>query len=161
MNYRDGRSPTELMVVTVAELQGRSREVQAERSRRQRYDRRNTNGQRGRVQATSWRVTAKSKVHQDASGRVRRHVSKVHVLTRGDLRRESAGEVSRDRSNKEAGENQWSEGSKNQNARGTIWRKSYEESGQRGARQLRPLSNVYGKDPQYSPLLSLHDGRSF
>ena len=40
---------TEPMVVTVAGLQGRSREGQAERSSRQTRDRRNTNGQRGRV----------------------------------------------------------------------------------------------------------------
>ena len=89
------------MAVTVAERQGRSREGQAERSCKRRGERRNTNGQRGRVRATSWRVTAKSQGHQDASGRVRRHAPKVHDLTRGDLRRESAGEVSKDRSSVE------------------------------------------------------------
>jgi len=67
----------------------------------QRCERRNTNGQRGRMRATSWRVTAKSQGHQDASGRVRRHAPKVHDLTWGDLRRESAGEVSKDRSSVE------------------------------------------------------------
>ena len=89
------------MAVTVAERQGRAREGQAERSCKQMRKRRNTNGQRGRVRATSWRVTAKSQGHQDASGRVRRRAQKVHVLTRGDLQRESAGEVSRDRSSVE------------------------------------------------------------
>ena len=113
MNYRDERFPTELMEVTVAELQGHSREARAERSRRQTCDRRNTNGQRGRVRATSWRATAKSKVDQGASGRVRRRAGKVHVLTRGDLHWESGGEVSRDRSSDEAGESRWSEGLKN------------------------------------------------
>ena len=90
------------MEVTVADQQGRTREGQAERSCKQMRERRNTNGQRGRVRATSWRVTAKSQGHQDASGRVRRRAQKVHVLTRGDLRRESAGEVSKDRSSVEA-----------------------------------------------------------
>ena len=102
MNYQDERNLTEPMAVTVAERQGRSREGQAERSCKRRGERRNTNGQRGRVRATSWRVTAKSQGHQDASGRVRRHAPKVHDLTRGDLRRESAGEVSKDRSSVEA-----------------------------------------------------------
>ena len=102
MNYRDEMSPTEPMVVTVAELQGRFREDQAERSGKQMCESRNTNGQRGRMRATSWRVTAKSKGHQDASGRVRLHAQKVHVLTRGDLRHESVGEVSKGRSSVEA-----------------------------------------------------------
>ena len=103
MNYRDERNSTEPMAVTVAERQGRTREGQAERSRKQMCERRNTNGQRGRVRATSWLATAKSKGHQDASGRVRRNAQTVHILTRGDLRRESAGEVSKDRSSVEAG----------------------------------------------------------
>src|ERR1035438_9331106 len=103
MNYRDERNSTEPMAVTVAERQRRTREGQAERSRKQMCERRNTNGQRGRVRATSWLATAKSKGHQDASGRVRRNAQTVHILTRGDLRRESAGEVSKDRSSVEAG----------------------------------------------------------
>jgi len=90
------------MGVTVAELQGRSREGQAERSSKQMCESRNTNGQRGRMRATSWRVTAKSQDHQDASGRVRLHAQRVLILTRGDLRRESAGEVSKDRSSVDA-----------------------------------------------------------
>ena len=49
MNYRDEMNSTGPMVVTVAGLQGRSREGQAERSSRQTRDRRNTNGQRGRM----------------------------------------------------------------------------------------------------------------
>src|ERR1700690_346982 len=101
MNYQDERSLTEPMAVTVAERQGRAREGQAERSCKQMRKRRNTNGQRGRGGAASWRGTAKSQGHQDASGRGRRHAQKVHVLTRGDLQRESAGEVSRDRSSVE------------------------------------------------------------
>ena len=54
------------------------------------------------MRATSWRVTAKSQDHQDASGRVRLHARRVLILTRGDLRRESAGEVSKDRSSVDA-----------------------------------------------------------
>src|SRR5882724_9226534 len=101
-NYRDERTPTGPMVVTVAELQGRSREGQAERSSKQMCESRNTNGQRGRMRATSWRATAKSQDHPDALGRVRLHAQRVHVLTRGDLQRESAGEVSKDRSSVDA-----------------------------------------------------------
>jgi hypothetical protein len=102
LNYRDERNSTEPMVVTVAERQGRSREAQAEGSRKQTGDRRNTNGQRGRVRATSWLVTTKSEDHQDASGRVRRHAGTVQVLTRGELPRESGAAVSQGRSSVES-----------------------------------------------------------
>ena len=115
------------MEVTVAERQGQSREGKAERSRKQMCERRNTNGQRGRMRATSWLGTAKSKVHQDASGRVRRHAQKVHVLTRGDLRRESAGEVSKDRSSVEAER-------KHRGAKGRRTERLEEESGERAER---------------------------
>ena len=74
-----------------------------ERSPRQRHDRRNTNRQRGRVRAMSVRLNAKSQSHRkthqvepDGTGRKFMH------LTRGDLWRESAGEVSRGRSSEEA-----------------------------------------------------------
>ncbi len=49
------------MEVIVAKRQGSDREVVAERSRRQTYDRRNTNWQRSRAWATSVLVNAKSK----------------------------------------------------------------------------------------------------
>ena len=126
-NYRDERNSTEPMAVTVAERQGQSREGEAERSRKQMCERRNTNGQRGRVRATSWLGTAKSKGHQDASGRVRRRAQKVHVLTRGDIRRESAGEVSKDRSSDEARRKQGG-------AKGRRTERLEEESGERTER---------------------------
>jgi len=90
------------MVVTVAGLQGRTREGQAERSSRQTRDRRNTNGQRGRVRgrAGEQRRSPKAiKTHQVESDGVR---GNVQALTRGDLLRESAGEVSKDRRSVEA-----------------------------------------------------------
>ena len=90
------------MEVTVAKQQGSGREAVAERSWRQTPDCRNTNWQRGRKWATSVRGNAKSETHQDTSGRARRHGRKVEALTRGDLRRENAGEVSRGRSSDEA-----------------------------------------------------------
>ena len=127
MNYQDERNLTEPMAVTVAERQGRPREGVAERSREQRCKRRNTNGQRGRVRATSWRATAKSQGHQDAPGRVRRHAPKVHDLTRGDLRRESAGEVSKDRSSVEVVR-------KHRGAKGLRTERLEEESGERTER---------------------------
>jgi hypothetical protein len=127
MNYQDERNLTEPMAVTVAERQGRPREGEAERSREQRCKRRNTNGQRGRVRATSWRATAKSQGHQDAPGRVRRHAPKVHDLTRGDLRRESAGEVSKDRSSVEVVR-------KHRGAKGLRTERLEEESGERTER---------------------------
>src|SRR5271157_4874079 len=66
---------TEPMVVTVAGLQGRTREGQAERSSRQTRDRRNTNGQRGRVRgrAGEQRQSPKTiQTHQVESDGVRR-----------------------------------------------------------------------------------------
>ena len=80
------------MESTVAEGQGNGREAVAERSPRQIADHRNTKRQRGRVRATSVRVNAKSKVHQDASSRAAWHGWKVHVLTQGDLLEAKAGE---------------------------------------------------------------------
>ena len=89
---------SELMEATVAEPQGDAREGGAERSGRQTRDRRNTNWQRGRQWATSVLANTKSEVHQDTAGIAGRPARKVQVLTRGDLLRESAGEVSRGRS---------------------------------------------------------------
>ena len=68
------------MEVTVAKQQGSGREAVAERSWRQTPDCRNTNWQRGRKWATSVRTNAKSKSHQDTSGRARRHGRKVKPL---------------------------------------------------------------------------------
>ena len=90
------------MRATVAEPQGDVREDGAERSGRQTCDHRNTNRQRGRQWATSVLVNAKSKPHQDTASRAGWHAGKVQVLTRGDLRRESAPEVSRGRSSDDA-----------------------------------------------------------
>jgi hypothetical protein len=67
-------------------------------------DRRNTNKQRGRVRAMSVLGNAKSnshrKTHQVELGGTGQKMF-MH-LTRGDLRRESAGEVSRGRSSEES-----------------------------------------------------------
>lgn len=89
------------MRATVAEPQGDAREGGAERSGRQNRDHRNTNQQRGRQWATSVRANAKSKPHQDTASRAGWHAGTVQVLTRGDLRRESAEGVSRGHSSKE------------------------------------------------------------
>ena len=89
------------MEVIVAERQGSDREVVAERRRRQNPDRRNTNWQRGRAWATSVLANAKSKDHPDTSGRARRRGVKVQVLTRGELRGASCGEVSRNHSSED------------------------------------------------------------
>src|SRR5688500_12339998 len=90
------------MRATVAEPQVRGREAQDERSGRQTRDHRNTNWQRGRVRAASVLANAKPNRHQDAPGRARWPARKVQVLTRGDLRRESGGEVSKGRSSDDA-----------------------------------------------------------
>jgi hypothetical protein len=71
--------------LTVAKRQGGGCEAVAERSRRQRPDRRNTKRQRGRVRATSVLLNAKSQDHQGASSRAARPGLKVHVLTQGGL----------------------------------------------------------------------------
>jgi hypothetical protein len=81
----------------------RPRGFTRERSLRQRRDRRNTNRQRGRVRAISVLTNAKSnrhrKTHQvEPDGTSRKFMH----LTRGDLLRESAGEVSRGHSSKES-----------------------------------------------------------
>jgi hypothetical protein len=96
------RTDRNLMEATVAERQGSGREAVAERSRRQKTDRRSTNWRRGRTWATSVLANAKSKIHSDTSSIARRHGVKVQVLTRGDLARESGGEVSRGRSSVES-----------------------------------------------------------
>lgn len=90
------------MKVTVAEPQGGRREVGAERSGMQTFDRRNTNRQRGRMRAASVLGNAKPQTHQDASSRVGRHEGTVYVLTQGDLPSESGAEVSRGHSSDEA-----------------------------------------------------------
>lgn len=102
------------MRATVAEPQVRGREAQDERSGRQIHDHRNTNRQRGRVRAASVLANAKPKTHPDAPGRAGWHVGKVQVLTRGDLLRESAGEVSRGRSSVKAGHEAGAKGRSNQ-----------------------------------------------
>lgn len=86
-----------------SEAQSGSREADAERSVEQRNGRRNTNRQRGRVRAMSVRENTKSESHRkthevepDATDRRFRH------LTRGGLRAERRGEVSRGRSSEEA-----------------------------------------------------------
>lgn len=89
------------MRATVAEPQGDAREGGSERSGRQNRDHRNTNQQGGRQWATSVRVNTKSNPHQDTASRAGWHAGKVQVLTRGDLRRESAEGVSRGHSSKE------------------------------------------------------------
>src|SRR5216117_2311695 len=90
------------MELTVAKRQGSGREAVAERSRRQTLDHRNTKRQGGRMRATSVRVNAKSKFHQDASSRAAWHEGKAHVLTQGDLLCESTAGVSRGHSSVEA-----------------------------------------------------------
>src|SRR5436305_18725 len=90
------------MRVTVAKPQVRGREAQDESSGRQTHDHRKANRQRGRVRAASVLANAKPKAHLDAPGRVGWRLGKVQVLTRGDLLRESAGEVSRGRSSDDA-----------------------------------------------------------
>jgi hypothetical protein len=89
------------MRATVAEPQGDAREGGAERSGRQTRDHRQANRQRGRQWATSVLANTKSNPHQDTASRAGWHAGKVQVLTRGDLPRESAGEVSRGRSSKD------------------------------------------------------------
>ena len=93
---------SELMRATVAKPQGDTREGGAERSGRQTCDPRNTNRQRGRQWATSVLANAKSNPHQDTASRAGWRAGKVQVLTRGDLWRESATEISRGRSSDEA-----------------------------------------------------------
>ena len=96
---------SELMRVTVAEPQGDAREGGTERSGRQTCDHRNTNRQRGRQWATSVLANTKSNPHQDTACRAGWRAGKVQALTRGDLLRESVGEVSSGHSSKE-----WSRG---------------------------------------------------
>ena len=93
---------SELMRATVAEPQGDAREGGAERSGRQTCDHRNTNRQRGRQWAISVLANTKSNPHQDTASRAGWHAGKVKVLTRGDLLRLSAGEVSKGRSSVES-----------------------------------------------------------
>ena len=89
-----------------SESQGGSREgLSTKEGRSKGNDRRNTNRQRGRMRAMSVLGNAKSnrhrKTHQvepDGTGPKRMFMH----LTRGDLRRESGGEVSRGRSSEEA-----------------------------------------------------------
>jgi hypothetical protein len=92
---------SELMRATVAEPQGDAREGGAERSGRQTCDHRKANRQRGRQWATSVLANTKSNSHQDTASRVGWRAGKVQALTRGDLPRESVGEVSRGRSSED------------------------------------------------------------
>lgn len=90
------------MRVNRSRRQGSGREAVAERSPRQSPDHRNTKRQRGRVRAASVLVNAKPQAHQGASGRAAWPGMRVHVLTQGDLTRESGPGVSRGRSSEEA-----------------------------------------------------------
>jgi hypothetical protein len=90
------------MRVNRSQRQGSGREAVAERSPRQSPDHRNTKRQRGRMRAASVLGNAKPKSHQDASGRAAWPGMRVHVLTQGDLTRESGPGVSRGRSSDEA-----------------------------------------------------------
>lgn len=88
-----------------SEGQGGNREgLSTKEGRSQGNDRRNTNRQRGRMRAMSVRDNAKSnrhrKTHQVEPGGT---IPKMFMhLTRGDLRCESGGEVSRGRSSEES-----------------------------------------------------------
>src|SRR5271157_173745 len=87
---------TEPMVVTVAGLQGRTREGQAERSGRQTRDRRNTNGQRGRVRgrAGEQRRSPKTiKTHQVESDGVRGKFKSLPGEISGARAREKSAET--------------------------------------------------------------------
>lgn len=90
------------MRVNRSRRQGSGREAVAERSLRQSPDHRNTKRQRGRVRAASVLVNAKPQAHQGASGRAAWPGTRVHVLTQGDLTRESGPGVSRGRSSEDA-----------------------------------------------------------
>ena len=89
---------SELVRATVAEPQVCNREVGDERRGRQTCGPRNTNVLRGRLRATRVLGNSKSNPHNDAACRGRGDAGKVQPLTRGGLRRESVGEVSRGRS---------------------------------------------------------------
>jgi len=123
-------SLSEVLEPTVAELQGR----EAERSRRQNRDCRNTNWQRGRVCAASVRANTKPKVQPDTSSRAGRRARKVKTLTRGGPERESGQGVSRGHSSEQAGESRWSEGPKEprQSERASWWDWQAKALGTRG-----------------------------
>ena len=88
----------------VAEPQLGSREATGERSGRRRDSRRNTNWQRGRGRAMSVLENAKSNPHRKTSEVEPDDLARGFThLTRGDLRRESVGGVSRGRSSEDAG----------------------------------------------------------
>ena len=136
-----------------SESQGGFREeLSTKEGRSKGNDRRNTNRQRGRMREISLLGNAKSnrhqKTHQVEPGGTGPSVF-MH-LTRGDLRRESGGEVSRGRSSEDS--RRKAEGVK---GRRTIERATKSElrtpgeqtSGTRRARQLRqlpPLTNAGG-----------------
>lgn len=93
MNYQDERNLTEPMAVTVAEQQGRSREGQAERSSMQMRERRNTNEHRGRVRATSWRVTAKSQGQSKQFNAPQTHVVRDRLILIPVSPRNESGDI--------------------------------------------------------------------
>jgi hypothetical protein len=102
MNLPFERKWLEAVTATIEKDKAGTARSSAERSLKQRHGRRNTNRQRGRVRAMSMLGNAKSKSHRkthqvesDDTGR------KFIHLTRGGLRRESAGGVSRGRSSEE------------------------------------------------------------
>lgn len=90
------------MRVNRSRRQGSGREAVAERSPRQSPDHRNTKRQRGPEWAASVLANAKPEIHQDTGGRAAWPGMRVHVLTQGDLTRESGPGVSRGRSSEEA-----------------------------------------------------------
>ena len=100
-----------------SESQGGFREeLSTKEGRSEDHDRRNTNRQRGRVRAISVLGNAKSKSHRkthpvEPDGTESKKKMFIH-LTRGDLRWESGGEVSRGRSSEESRGN--TEGAKGQ-----------------------------------------------
>jgi hypothetical protein len=102
VNLRDERTRTGPMEVTEADRQTRGQTPGVERSRRRGPDRENVNRRKGRARAASVRGNAKPSIHQGAPGRVGGHGPEGVMLTLRERPRESAGEVSRGRSSKEA-----------------------------------------------------------
>jgi len=154
-------SLSEVLEPTVAELQGR----EAERSRRQNRDLRNTNWQRGRVCAASVRLNTKPEFQPDTSSRARRRAKKVKTLTRGDLDRESGQGVSRGRSSDEVGEqvSQRSEGPKEprQNELTSWWHWQAKTSGTRDVTiTVTTPDRQRGKEPNDSGEVPLGGVRS-
>ena len=134
---------TEPMVVTVAGLQGQTREGQAERSSRQTRDRRNTNGQRGRVRgrAGEQRQSPKSiKTHQVESDGVRGKFKSLPGEISGVRAREKSAKAVVARRLRESGEEPRA-------AESTNWRK-YLEKEPRGLRKERGAATTATTPPK-------------